>query len=104
MNNSGYCFVRDFRKLKHTVNQVSPLRGFTFLSRWSGFAPLSRRDNTLLTVGEAQRNLRTLHVIYFTLLKNAIRYQCNRIKISYPYNPKGWIFITAGKRSAACGR
>jgi hypothetical protein len=73
-----------FRKLKHTVNQVSPLRGF---------APLSRRDSTLLTVGEAQRNLRTrqhspdlspagttlyypyalaysgsLHIIYFTLL------------------------------------
>jgi hypothetical protein len=48
-----------YRKLKHTVNQVSPLRGFTLLSLWSGFAPLSRRDNTLLTVGEAQRNLRT---------------------------------------------
>jgi thiol-disulfide isomerase/thioredoxin len=78
MNNSGYCFVRDFRKLKHTVNQVSPsfrklkhtvnqvLPSFRKLkhtvnqvSPLRGFALLSRRDNTLLTVGEAQRNLRT---------------------------------------------
>jgi hypothetical protein len=29
--------------------------------------------------------------------------QGNRIKISNPYNPQGCIFITAGKRSTACG-
>jgi hypothetical protein len=40
----GFDTILPVRKLKHTVNKVSPVPGFTCKSR---------RDGTLLTVGEA---------------------------------------------------